>query len=168
MIEFSSIIEKYGRKGEKTGWTYIYVPVDITEKLNGKSKKAFRVKGWIDKTRIEQIALIPIGRGEYILTLNLEIRKKLKKVVGEKVICKLEKDESDKIIDDDFLECLKDDKGASSFFSTLTKSHQNYFSNWISSAKTENTKAKRIAESIEGLGMGLNYGEMIRHFKSKK
>jgi hypothetical protein len=167
MKEFSAIIEKYGKNGEKTGWTYIAVPQWISEALKSESKKSFRVKGSIDVVRVSQLALIPIGGGEYILTLNLPLRKKLKKGVGEKVVCKLELDSSEKKLDEDFIICLKEEIKAWSFFKSLTKSHQNYFSSWISSAKSYSTKAKRIAQSIEGLGMEMNYGEMIRYFKGR-
>jgi hypothetical protein len=50
----------------------------------------------------------------------------------------------------------------------LPKSHQKYFSNWIESARTESTKAKRIAQAVNALSIGLGYGEMMRMNKISK
>jgi uncharacterized protein YdeI (YjbR/CyaY-like superfamily) len=61
--------------------------------------------------------------------------------------------------------CLDDEPAALAFFITLPKGHQQYFSNWIESAKTIDTKTKRIMQAVAGLAMGLGYGEMVRHFK---
>ena len=61
-----------------------------------------------------------------------------------------------------FIKCLKDEPGALAFFKTLSKSHQNYFSKWIDSAKTDVTKEKRIVQAVNALAHGLNYAEMLR------
>ena len=50
-------------------------------------------------------------------------------------------------------------------FKTLAKSHQNYFSKWIESAKTEGTKTKRIALAVNALSKQWDYGTMIREDK---
>ena len=67
-----------------------------------------------------------------------------------------------------FLICLNEDKSAEKFFYSLTGSHQKYFSNWIDSAKTIETKSKRITQAIKGFGMKMGYPEMIRYFKTQK
>ncbi len=64
--------------------------------------------------------------------------------------------------------CLEDDPNALDFFSQLTKGHQVYFSNWIESAKTVETKTKRITQAVTGLSMGMGYPEMIRYFKKQR
>jgi len=60
------------------------------------------------------------------------------------------------------MECLADDKEAMTTFKKLPPSHQHYYSNWIESAKTPETKARRIAQALNGLAKGFHYGEMIR------
>jgi len=45
MIQFIVTIHRFEKQGEKTGWTYIEIPVDIAEKLKPGSKKSFRVLG---------------------------------------------------------------------------------------------------------------------------
>ena len=45
MLTFNTTIQKFGKQGEKTGWTYIVVPEKISKKLNPGVKKSYRVKG---------------------------------------------------------------------------------------------------------------------------
>jgi uncharacterized protein YdeI (YjbR/CyaY-like superfamily) len=62
---------------------------------------------------------------------------------------------------------LADESDALAFFQHLSKSHQNYFLKCIESAKAPETKANRIAKTIAGLLMQMDFGEMMRYFKSK-
>lgn len=41
MIQFTAILDKFGEKGEKTGWTYFVVPAHIAHELNPSVKQPF-------------------------------------------------------------------------------------------------------------------------------
>ena len=69
------------------------------------------------------------------------------------------------ILNQDMLECLADEPKALSYFQKLPKSHQNYFSKWIDSAKTEATKAKRITLTVTACSRQMHFGEMLREQK---
>lgn len=166
MQKLNAILEKFGKKGEKTGWTYISIPSVIAGKIKPGTKKSFRVKGKLDSFSIKSISLIPMGDGDFIMPINAEMRKGIKKQKGEKVIVQIEEDNEEIKISSDFLVCLKEEKQALTFFNSLPKSHQNYYSKWIESAKTDATKAKRIAQSINGFKMKMGYPEMRRYYKS--
>ncbi len=45
---------------------------------------------------------------------------------------------------------------------------QRYFSNWIDSAKTEETRAKRIRRHLNAMLKSMKYSEMIRAMKADK
>jgi uncharacterized protein YdeI (YjbR/CyaY-like superfamily) len=64
--------------------------------------------------------------------------------------------------------CLADEPEALTFFNQLTNGHQNYFTKWIESAKTEPTKAKRIAQTITALYRKQDFGEMLRSLKKER
>jgi uncharacterized protein YdeI (YjbR/CyaY-like superfamily) len=64
--------------------------------------------------------------------------------------------------------CLSDEPSAKRFFQTLPGSHQRYFGKWIESAKTEQTKTKRIANAISALAKDMGYPEMMRDLKNDK
>lgn len=80
----------------------------------------------------------------------------------------LETDKSELVINPDLMDCLADDEDALTFFNQLAKSHQHYFSKWIEGAKTDVTKTKRIAQTVDALSQKIGYSEMIRSLKEKK
>ena len=126
------------------------------------NRKGFRVKGTLDKFAIEGVALIPMGGGEFIMPINAALRKGTQKSMGSTLVVSIEIDPKKYELNSDFVICLEDDPRAYEYYKSLTNSHQNYFSKWIDSAKTETTKSKRITQSILALGMRLGYPEMIR------
>ncbi len=165
MIQFTAMIKRFGQQGEKTGWTYIDVPAAIAEKLNPGNKKGFRVKGKLDEYSFSMIALLPMGGGDFIMTLNAATRKGIQKQKGATVIVKMEVDSNEIKPPEEFMECLQDEPEALAYFNSLTKGHQNYFINWINSAKTDATKAKRIAAILNALNKHWDFGQMIRALK---
>ena len=167
MVSYTALIQKFGDKGEKTGWTYIEIPADIAQQIKPHYKKGFRVKGSLDKFAIKGVSLLPMGEGAFIMPINAGMRKGIKKKNGEKVLVKLAEDTDEKKLSEDFMLCLQDEPKAYAFFKSLAGSHQRYYSNWIESAKTEATKAKRIAKAVKGLALQLPYNEMLYLDKEK-
>lgn len=165
MVQFTTAIKQFGKQGEKTGWTYIDVPSDIANELMPGNRKGFRVKGKLDDHRVKGLALIPMGGGNFILTLNAALRKAIRKKKGGMLKVQLEVDKKGYELNPDLIACLNDEPGAISFFNTLTQSHRNYFSKWIDAAKTEPTKTKRIAMAINALSKKWGYPEMMRNNK---
>src|SRR5215211_3077996 len=92
MIQFTATIKRFNEQGEKTGWTYIDVPSELATKLVPRNKKGFRVKGYLDDHAFSGISLLPMGGGDFILTLNGTVRKKIRKTKGDKVTVKMEVD----------------------------------------------------------------------------
>lgn len=162
MIPFKTVIQKFAKQGEKTGWSYLEIPEDIASRIKPGWKKSFRVKGYLDTTKIERISLLPMGKGNYIIPLNAALRKALGKRKGAEVALSLTEDKSEVNLNSNFLECLKDEPGALRFFNALPGSHRTYFSKWIDSAKTETTKVRRIARAVTALARQLGFAEMMR------
>jgi hypothetical protein len=165
MIQFTAIILKFANKGEKTGWTCIEVSAALAEQLTPGNKKSFRVKGKIDNYPLHQIALLPMGDGNFIMPLNAAIRKGIGKRKGAEVVLELKVDETPFLFSQDMMLCLEDEPQALAAFNKLPGSEQKYFSKWIESAKTEPTKAKRIAQTVNAMLKGFRYGEMIKALK---
>jgi len=168
LVKFTTVILKFNKKGEKTGWTYIDIPSDIAAKLKPCNKKSFRVKGKLDNYSFQKTAIMPMGNGDFILPLNSSIRKAIGKRNGAMLKAQIEEDKSEFILNPDFMACLKDDSSAFVFFRKQPGSHQRYFSKWIDTAKTDTTKAKRIAMAINALSKGKNFGQMLRESAGKK
>ena len=168
MLQFIATISRFKQQGEKTGWTYIEVPASLATQLVPGNKKGFRVKGFLDKYPFSGISLLPMGGGDFIMTLNATIRKGIKKNPGSKINVRMEVDTKPIIPPKELIECLQDEPKAQDRFRQLPKSHQNYFTQWINQAKTEPTKAKRIASSINALVAGLGFPEAVRSLRKNK
>ncbi|MBS1620481.1 MAG: DUF1905 domain-containing protein [Bacteroidetes bacterium] len=168
MVRFTAIIKQFGEQGEKTGWTYIEIPIDLAKKLKPGSKKSFRVKGKLDQYSIKYIALLPMGGGSFIMALNKAMRKGIRKNKGAMIKVQLEEDQDLYQLNKDFLECLNDEPEGESYFRALPKSHQDYYSKWIESAKTEQTRTKRIAMAVSSLSKKLGFPEMLRTERKNK
>jgi hypothetical protein len=168
MIRFNTRIQQFQDMGEKTGWSYIRITAALAGQLNPGIKKSFRVKGKLDDLPIAGVALLPMGEGDFIMALKADIRKKLRKQKGDSLAVQLEVDTKKIEPPKDLLECLADEPRAIEYFKTLPKSHQNYFGNWIKSAKTAETKARRIARVVDAMLKKLSYSEMIRAAREEK
>lgn len=168
MISFTTIIRKFNKKGEKTGWTYIEIPPDLADELKPGNKKSFRVKGKLDAFAIEQVAILPMGDGNFILPINAGMRKSIAKKEGAMINVKLQEDKKEYQLNAEFMECLADEPEGLKFFTSKPASHQRYYSKWIESAKTEVTKTKRIAIAVSSLAQKMDFGEMLRSQKQMK
>ncbi len=162
MIRFTAKILQFGEMGEKTGWSYIRVAASLAGKLLPSNKKSFRVKGKLDGLAISKMALIPMGEGDFIMALKASIRKTLRKQKGDSLQVELEVDKTVIKPPKELVECLADEPEALAYFSSLPKSHQNYFGNWVREARTEGTRTNRIACVVSAMAKKLNFGEMLR------
>ena len=102
------------------------------------------------------------------MPINALMRKAIGKRHGAMVDVQLTEDKSEFVFDKDFMDCLSEESRALEFFKTLSGSHQRYFSKWIESAKTDQTKAKRIAQAVNGLARNQGYPEMLRSLKKER
>src|SRR5690242_7324727 len=161
-VQFTTTIHRFEKQGEKTGWTYIEIPADVATKLCPGNKQGFRTKGKLDNYAFSGKSLLPMGSGNFIMPLNAAMRKAIGKKAGAILKVQIEFDKSKYELNTEFMDCLKDDKQAHAFFKTLPRSHQNYFSKWIESAKTDETKAKRIAMTMNAFLKKQGFPEMLR------
>jgi hypothetical protein len=143
-------LEKFNGKG---GWTYVQVPV-----IRREARRPFgwvKVKGSIDGYKIKHYHLMPMGNGKLFLPVKAEIRKMLGKSQGDRVHVVLYADNEPLEIPDEMMHCLKDEPLALKFFKSLTESQRKYYIDWIYSARKEDTKVKRLAETVNRLLQGL-------------
>lgn len=166
MVVFTAVVQKFNTKGEKKGWTFLEIPASVANAINPAVKKTYRIKGFINNTAMAGIAIMPMGEGRFILPLNKELRKQAQISLGQLVELKLQVDNKVYVLSADFIECLNDEPQALAFFNTLANAHKNYFSKWIEQSKTVETKAKRIALSINALANKWGYSEMIQNCKN--
>ncbi len=163
MVEFTTIILQFAEQGEKTGWTYIEIPADIAQEMKPGNKKSFRVKGMLDALPVNGMALMPMGEGNFIMALKAEVRKGIHKHAGAMLQVRLEADNDFKVeMPADLQECFDFEPEAYEFFNSLAKSHREYFIRWINEAKTNETRAKRIVNTVNAMLRKWSYSEMLR------
>lgn len=168
MVEFTTIILQFNEQGEKTGWTYIEIPADIAQQMKPGNKKSFRVRGMLDAFPVQGMALMPMGEGNFIMALKAEVRRGIHKNAGAILQVRLEEDKDFKVeMPADLQECFDFEPEAFEFYNSLAKSHREYFIKWIDSAKTNETRAKRIVNTVNAMLRKWSYSQMIRAMRGE-
>jgi hypothetical protein len=169
MISFEVLIEKFKDKGEKSGWTYIYIPENLALQIKPNCRTSYRVKGVMDAVPVQGLAVVPMGEGDYIIALKAELRRKLHKREGHLLTVSLEEDKDFQIpMPADLEECLNEQPHLMENFLKQPGSHRHYYFNWINSAKTDPTRAKRLAMTVNAMDRGFGFGQMLREEKKKR
>lgn len=137
------------KKHEGKDATYIEVPIDVEKEFASKRVKV-RVK--FDGVDYRG-SIVKMGLPCYMIGITKEIRNKIRKTYGDIVSVELEKDEEERVIElpIEFKEKLNENNKAYNFYESLSYSQKRKYFQWITSAKKEETKMKRIDEAIEKL-----------------
>ncbi len=129
----------------KPAWTFAEIPEIPMPK---KSFGMLKVKGRIDDYEFAGTHLMPMGNGCLGLTVRAGIRKKLKKKAGDTVHITLYEDKAPLETPEELLLCMEYEDGVKEKFEAYPPAEKKAFIDWIYSAKTEQTKAERIARTI--------------------
>lgn len=136
------LLEKTEGKG---AWTFAEIPeIPMPKTPFGMLK----VYGKIDDYEFSNVNLMPIGNGHLGLAVKSEIRKKIKKQAPDIVHITIYEDKTPLIIPDELILCMEDEDGVIEKFEIYSDGQKRAFINWIYSAKTDQTKAVRIAKTI--------------------
>ena len=125
------------KKHEGKDATYIEVPLDVEKEFGSKRVKV--------KVKFDNVDY----RGS--------IRKKISKSYGDIISVELQKDDDQRIIElpIEFKEKLMENDKAYNFYESLSYSQKRKYFQWITSAKKEETKMKRMEEAIEKLELNI-------------
>lgn len=149
LVNDKFLLKKYPGKG---GWTYTILPETARKK-----KTPFgwiQVKGFIDEFELKGYRLMPMSSGQLFLPVRAEIRKKISKKEGDWVHVVLYADDAPADIPEELLLCLYDNEEAYSNFLRCSDTEQRAFINHIYSAKKEETRIERIAQTLDMLERG--------------
>ena len=143
--KFEAEIKKHDEKDA----TYIEIPFDIEKEFGTKRVK---VKAKFDSEEYRG-SIVRMGNPCYIIGITKEIRNKIGKSYGDIISVEVEKDEDERIVElpMEFEENLKLNDLAYKFFENLSYSQKRKYVKWITSAKKDETKKKRIEEAILNL-----------------
>lgn len=126
--------------------SYIKIPFNVEEKYNAKRVK---VKATFDGIEYKG-SIVKMGVDCHILGITKAIRKSLNKTFGDIIDVTIEEDKEERIVEipKEFKELLEKERKAKEFFETLSYSNKRKYILWITGAKKEETKIKRMNEAI--------------------
>ena len=142
--EFTSKLERFEGSGT---WTYADVPFDV-ERVFGK-KGQVKVKGTVNGVAFLS-SLMPHGDGTHFLVVNRSTRDSAKVKEGARVRIVLEVDPEPRLIQapPDLERALAKNKSAAASWEKLAPSHKKEYVLWITEAKKEETRQRRIEKAV--------------------
>lgn len=147
MISRIGLLKKFPGKG---GWTYVETP-----EVSPDPKAPFGwvvVSGEIDNYSLNKVKLLPMGGGKLFLPVKAEIRKIIRKQAGDQVLLKLRIDHTPATIPEELKACFENEPvKVYENFLQLPESRKHVYLKHIYSAKTDETKIKRIVDMLDEL-----------------
>ncbi|MDB5226387.1 MAG: hypothetical protein JWN78_580 [Bacteroidota bacterium] len=140
--QFKAVIQR------ATDMDVFYIPVTFdVEKTFGK--KRLKVKIWYDDVLYR--GLLTKYGGEYNLMMNKTIREQVGKQPGDTVNIKIEEDLDDRTVElpEILKNYFKKEKDLKAIFDGMSFTHQKEYTQWITSAKKEETLQNRLIKFKE-------------------
>ena len=136
--KFEAIIQQVENKDA----TFIEIPFDVEKEFGAKRVK---VKAKFDNVDYRG-SIVRMGMPCFMIGLTKEIRKG----IGDTVSVEIEKDEEERIVEIpiEFESMINKNNNAKEFYDSLSYSQKKKYITWITSAKKEETKIKRMNEAL--------------------
>lgn len=133
---------------------FVSIPFSVMETFGTKGQ--VKVKAWFDGHPYQGI-LANMGTGCHVIILRKDVRAAIGKNVGAKVRVEIMQDTEERIVEipHDLHSALEKSARAKQFFDTLSYTNRKEYAVWITSAKKEGTRQKRLEATIEKLLKGL-------------
>jgi Bacteriocin-protection, YdeI or OmpD-Associated/Domain of unknown function (DUF1905) len=128
--------------------TFFEVPLDVPA-IFGRARPPVRVTIGGHTYR----STVAVYGGRYFLPLNRQNREAAGVAAGEWIAVELEADTEERTVDvpDDLRAALDANTEARAAFDSLSYSHRKEYADWVAEAKREETRARRIAQTLERL-----------------
>ena len=136
-----------------TGGACIYFPYDVEKEFGTKGRVP--VKATFDGVSYSG-SLVKYGAPQHMLGILKAVREQINKGPGDTVDVTIEKDDSERTVEvpAEFEKLLKKEKLWTAF-DKLSYTHKREYVRWITEAKRDETRANRIAKSVEMLRSGI-------------
>lgn len=151
--EFEAVLEAgYGDAG-----VFVVIPFSVAEVYGKRGPLPVHVT--FDGYPYQGSA-IPLGDGHHALLILKQIRKAIDKTIGDTVRVTMRHDTAVRKMEApaDLAEQLAQNPKAAAYFNKLAYTHQRDFVRWLEGAKRPETRAHRLAETVELLGQGRKRG----------
>lgn len=144
LIKFSAEIKSSDRGG-----AFVYLPFDVEKTFN---KKRVKIVATFDGEPYRG-TLVKYGGPEYFLLILKAIREKIGKHPGDIVEVTLKEDTAPRVVEipKDFEGILNAHPKELQFFNGLSYTQKKEYVQWITGAKKEETRQRRMSKAIEKL-----------------
>lgn len=144
---FSATIEK-----ASSGGAYVRIPFDVEAAFG---KKRVPVTATIDGVPYRG-SLVRMGTDCHVLGVLKEIRTQVGKDIGDTVEVVVEEDTAPRTVEvpGDLAAALAASANAAAAFDALAYSHKREYVRWIEEAKRDETRTRRVAETVARLEDG--------------
>jgi hypothetical protein len=145
--QFRAVIDNTG-----DGGAYVKIPFDVEKAF---SKKRVKIKATIDGEPYRG-TLVRMGGPQHILLVLKTIRQKIGKSFGDEVAVELEEDLESRQVEVplDLQQALDTDPTAHAYFNRLSYTHQKEYVCWITEAKRNQTRQRRVQQTVDMLKQG--------------
>jgi hypothetical protein len=135
------------------GGAYVFFPYDVEKEFGTRGQVP--VNATFDGVRYTG-SLFKYGKPQHMLGVLKAIRDKRGKSPGDTIDVELWRDEDERTfeISPEFQKLLKKE-GLLPFFEKLSYTHRKEYSRWITEAKKEETRVRRLEKAIEMLKNGV-------------
>ena len=149
MKKFKAVLEHAG-SGDTA---FVSIPFDVEKEFGTKGQ--VKVNATFDGHPYRGV-MANMGTGCHIIGVQKDIRAAIGKQVGDVVLVTIEKDEKERVVEvpEELKTLLARNTKAKSFYDSLSFTNRREYAVWISSAKKEETKAKRLKEILPKLLAG--------------
>lgn len=147
--EFEATLEADG----DTGGVFVVIPFSVAEAYGKRGQLPVHVT--FDGYPYQGSA-VPLGDGHHALLILKQIRRAIGKTLGDSVRVTMRHDTAVRKMaaPADLAEQLATNPKAAAYYDKLAYTHQREFVRWLEGAKKPETRAKRLAQTVELLGQG--------------
>jgi hypothetical protein len=163
---FRVLLEKDPAGSVATG---INVPFDVLKVFGSRARVP--VRGTINGFPYRS-SIFPMRDGKHFMVVNGKIRAATNLKGGETITVTMERDDAPRIVTPpaDLVRALRSNKEARATWEKLSYTHRKEYAQAIEEAKQPETRARRIAKTIEALAAGKKqkYDRVNETLKSKR
>lgn len=148
--KFTAVLEKSDKGIDAT---FISIPFDVENEYGTKGQ--VKVKATFDGHPYRGV-IANMGTGCHVIGVRKDIRAAIDKQAGDRVAVTLELDTEERVVDvpQDLQKLLTKSPKAEAFYNTLSFTNRKEYAVWVSSAKKQETRDKRLQETITKLLAG--------------
>ncbi len=131
------------------GGAFVEIPFDVEEVFGSKRPK---IKALIEGVPYRGL-LVRMGGPNHMLIILKGIREQIGKSFGDEIKVSVEEDVEERVITvpAELKRALKENPEAKAVFEKLSYTHKREYVTWINEAKKDETRARRIAQTVERL-----------------